>query len=371
MKLEISTEKLKKAVLKLKNSLPDVALTQITEHILFSIKDSVLTLKATNNQIAIIWITQIEKSDLDFSFTIQGETLCSLVSSFTQDKITFEFNPETKDITISCGKYVLEASSGAVSNYPVINIPEKLNEVKLPENFLDMLKSVYFSISNDGTKPDLNSMCIDLNKDSSEKISLMSTDRVRLSCANAKIDFDKDKTNRFIVPKSSVAEIIKLAPQYLLFSPEDSSVVYFKCENETGTYIFRSVLTNYAYPDIYAYLSNSFKEQHYVKANKTELINTLKRIRLTTDRTNKIGKLEFKKDNAIVSSFNSANKSKEEVTLTYESIENIPEDFNINIDYILEYLNQETENNINFKIVNKKCAIFDKDGYRHVLSINS
>ena len=369
MKLEINNEKLKRAVLKLRNSLPDVSVNPILEHILFEVKDSVLTLKSTNNLVSIIWTTPIDIKE-NFSFTIHGETLCGLVSSFKQDTVIFDYNPETRDVTLSYGKYILEAVSGNTSNYPVIDIPEKLKEFKLPNNFLTMLKSVYFSISNDATKPDLNSLCIDINKDSSGKFSLVSTDRIRLSCASTNTEFDKSKAIRFILPKSSVSEIIKMEPTLLLYD-ENLSFIYFKIEGEQETYFLRSVLTNFIYPDIYAYLNNPYKDEQTIKVNKNDLITSLKRIRLTTEKTNKIGTLEFKEDKAVVSSLNSMNKSKEEISLILESIEKKPNNFNMNIDHVLEYLSQEIADTVNFRVIDNKCIIFDKENYRHVLSINS
>ena len=366
MQLEISREQLKRAVSKLNNALSKTVLNALLEHILFEVKNKTLTLKTTDSQVCVIWETSVSCTDT-FSFTLPGETLCSLVSSLEGEKVTFDYNPETKDVILTCGKYTLETISGNTENYPKLEIPVDLKEVFLPPNFDTLLESVYFSISGDSVKPDLNSLCIDVNKDSSEKINLVSTDRVRLSYASAKTA--PGKHVRFVMPKSSVSKLLKLDPKVLMYD-DAATKVYFKNETETEKYFFISVLTNCVYPDIYAYLNIDFKENESVLIKRHELIRLLKRISLTTENT-KLGFFEFKDKKAVISSVGSAtNKSKEEVSLEFKNVDMTLNNFTINLSFLLEYLTQEVEDTVSFNIVHGKCIIFDKENYRHVLSIS-
>ena len=226
-----------------------------------------------------------------------------------------------------------------------------------------MLKSVYFSISTDLTKPDLSSLCFDLNKNGSKKLNLVSTDRVRLSCVST--DINLEDTKRFVVPRVSIAEIIKFEPTVMLINKDTDNKLYFKSENNFGILYFSTVLTNSEYPDIYAYLTNPFDEAKKISLDKSEFIKALKRIRLTRGE-NKEGTLDLSENKVIVSTTDSRNKAKECIKATTESLGN----FSFNVDYVLEYLNQEIDSKIDFKLLENKCIIFDKPSYRHVLSIN-
>lgn len=363
MKFEIHKEKLKDALSKLRNSLAVGAVNPVLEHFFFDVTNNILTLKSTNIQVTTIWKTKIE-SDENFSFTLPGLILSSLVSSLENDIVFIEYASTTKDVTLTCGKYTWESTSGEVVNYPQINIPSDLKEIKLPANFTSMLKTVFFSISNDITKPDLNSLCIDINKDSSGKLSLISTDRVRLSCASDPIEFEEHK--QFIVPRSTVTEIIKLEPTSLMYG-EDKKSIYFKSTDASGTFILRSSLTNAKYPDINAYLDDSF-EVNPIKFNKNELVKALKRIKVTSDKVDKVGTIEFTKDKATISTLGPTSKSKEEVPVDLGSSD-IPNPFNIKLDLMLDYLNQEVDDKVYIKIIKGMCLVFDKDNYRHVMSI--
>ena len=366
MKFTIHKEKLKDASSKLRSCLASGSLNPILEHFYFELENNLLTVKSTNISLSMIWETKVD-GEGEFSFTLPGSTLDSLVSSLEQEDIVFNYNPSTKDVHMKCGKYEWEAASGDTSDYPSLNLPDELEEITLSENFQSLLKKVYFSISGDVSKPDLNSLCIDVNRENSNKINLISTDRIRLSCASTPSDFKENL--RFVIPKNSVGEIIKIEPSKMLFD-SDMKAVYFKEEGLSGTFIVKTVLTNASYPDIYAYLNNDFQEKP-VSVNKSELIKALKRVRLTSDKLQKVGTIEFYNSKATISSLGPSSKSKEEVEVDMSNLDSDPNPFNVKLDLMLEYLNQEDEDVVNFKVIDSKCLVFDKDNYRHVLSIEN
>ena len=365
MELIINRGKIKEAISKMRSNLDTTGVKPILKHFLFEIKNKNLYLKASNGVISTTWVTPVDTKD-NFSFTMLGETIGGLVSSLDKDDITFTFNPETDDLVLKCGRYKWEGLSGNINSFPKIDLPEDLEEIPLPEGFHYMLRKVFFSISKDTEKADLNSLCIDINKDSSGNLSLVSTDRIRLSYATADLSNYQGSHLRFVIPKSSVAELIKLEPNKLMYNNEMKKA-YFKNEGPAGTYIFQTVLTYAEYPDIYVYLDQEF-DQEPVVFNKNDLTKVLKRVKLTTDRTSREGKFEFNKDEVILTSLNSSNKSREIISAKFKKI---PKEFKVNLDYMHEYLGLDSDEVVSVKVVEDKCLVFDKEGYRHVLSIHS
>jgi len=366
MKLEIFKNQLKEITTVLKNSLSSGgSIKPIYEHFLFEIKDKVLTVKATDTNVASIFCCPVENED-NFSFTLHGATLSSLLSSLDESNIILEYNEATNDVKLSCGKYHLDASSEDPMEFPALTIPSSLKSVDLPRNFISMLKSVSFSIGADISKKDLNSLCMDINKDNSGKLSLVTTDRIRLSYSSTLID--ETESSRFVIPLNSVKEIEKFEPRQMMYG-EDKQRIYFTKETSSGVYTFQTVLTNAVYPDIYTYITEEYSEAKVIKLKRRDLVRVLKRVGLTSDKQNKSGTVDFGNDIMTLSALSNSNKSKEEINM--EAPEGTPSSFSINIGFIMDYLNQETRDVIDIKVIDNSCLIFDKDNYRHVLAVNN
>jgi len=365
MRLEINKDNLKEIVSMLRNSLSKGGIKPIFEHFLFEIENKKLTIKATDTRMASIFSCDVTSED-NFAFTLHGSTLASLLATLDGDLLVFEYDSANEDVKMTCGNYSLDASSANPLDFPSIQLPEELKEISLPKDFVGMLKSVSFSIGADISKKDLNSLCMDINKDNSGNISLVSTDRIRLSYSSTPTE-EKD-TARFVIPRSSVTEIEKFEPETMLYGP-DKQRIYFRKKTSAGTYIFQTVLTNAVYPDIYTYLTDDFGAGKIITMKRRDILRVLKRIRLTSDKLNKSGTVDFGNGAMVLSALSASNKSKESIEM--EALEGNPDSFSINIDYVMDYLNQETDDSINIKVIENSCLVFDKDNYRHVLAVNS
>lgn len=366
MRLELYRDNLKEIVTVLRSSLSKGGVKPIFEHFLFDVKDKKLTIKATDTKVASIFSCNVESTG-DFTFTLNGSTLASLLSTLDEDLIVFDYNNSTNDVKLTCGKYKLDASSCDVAEFPNISIPKNLKTIKLPDSFTNMLKSVSFSIGDDISKKDLNSLCMDINKDNSGNLALVSTDRIRLSFSSAKMEDCQDAV-RFIIPKNSVEEIERFEPTHMMYGP-DKQRVYFTKDTSSGNFIFQTVLTNVVYPDIYTYLTEDFGDGKVIKMKRRDMLRVLKRIRLTSDRQNKSGTLDFSETSMTLSALSASNKSKEEIEI--QTPRGTPDSFSINIDFVMDYLNQETAEDIDIKVIGNSCLVFDKENYRHVLAVNS
>lgn len=361
MNFTIHKEKLKDGLDKIKQSLSVGAINPILEHFLFEVKNQILTVKASNIQTSSIWQTSIE-SNQSFSFSLPGNTLISLVSSLENTNIEFSYNLSTQDVTLKCNKYTWDCSSGSIENFPRIDIPENILEYDLPVNFSNYLKKVYFSISGDSSKQDLNSLSFEITKDS---LKLTSTDRFRLSYL--KLDFKADHDLNLVIGKDFVNDIIKFEPNIIFYEKDPNpKFILFKKEIPSGTFITKIILNSIKYPDISAYINNTFEESEFT-VKRSELISSLKRNKISSDKSEKIASFEISKNKILLSGFGNSSKSKEEVSVINKS--DLNKNFNVKVDLLLDYLSQDESENISFKVMDKMCLVFDKKNYRHVLSI--
>ncbi len=363
MNLNLNRDQLKKCLSILRNTLGDSKMNVLLEHFLFEVENGKLTIKSTNFQTASVWTVNTEVTE-NFSFTVPGNILIGLISSLGTEEISLEYDPKNLNIKLIAGSYEWETVSGNISDFPVIEIPPVLKEIKLPQNFSSLLKNVSFAISDDSKQIDMNSLCMDINKNSNKGLKLIATDRIRLSCANSEIE--TEEVLQFIIPKNSVLELIKLEPKVLLYNEEDTNKIYFKSQFDFGgELIFLTSLTNAKYPDIYAYLNDTFSEAKMASVNRNSFIDSLKRVKLISDKTKRVGSFKIDNSKMIISSLNNLNKCKESLSIESE----LKSSFECNIDFILDYLLTEVESKVNFKYIEKKCVIFDKENYRYVLSI--
>lgn len=361
MNFTIHKEKLKDGLDKIKQSLSVGAVNPILEHFLFEVKNNHLTVKTTNIQTSSIWQTNVECKD-SFSFSLPGNTLLSLVSSLENTSIEFNYNSNTKDVTLKCNKYTWDCSSGSIENFPKIDIPENVIENDLPVNFSNSLKKVYFSISSDSSKQDLSSLSFEINTDC---LKLISTDRFRLSYL--KLDFNSENNLHLVICKDFVNDIIKFDPNKIFYEKDPNpKFVLFKKEIPSGTFITKIILNSIKYPDITAYINNTFEDAEYA-VKRSELISSLKRNKISSDKTEKIASFEILKNKITLSGFGNSSKSNEEIAVVNKS--DLNKNFSVKVDLLLDYLTQDESENICFKVIDKMCLVFDKKNYRHVLSI--
>jgi DNA polymerase-3 subunit beta len=359
----IHKEKLKDGLDKIKQSLSVGAVNPILEHFLFEVKNQILTVKTTDIQTSSIWQTTVESKD-SFSFSLPGNTFISLVSSLENTNIEFNYNSGTQDVTLKCNKYTWDCSSGNIENFPKIDIPENVIEYDLPVNFSNFLKKVYFSIGGDNSKQDLNSLSFEIDKESNS-LKLISTDRFRLSYL--KLDFDPLDNLSLVIGKDYVNDIIKFEPNKIFYeNDQNPKFVLFKKEIPSGTFITKIILNSIKYPDISAYINNSFEESEF-SIKRSDLISSLKRNKISSDKSEKIASFEISKNKIILSGFGNSSKSKEELTVINK--DDVDKSFNVKVDLLLDYLSQDESENISFKVIDKMCLVFDKKNYRHVLSI--
>jgi len=362
MVFNIRRDNLKGAVLLLRSVLEKDDNNPLYLHFLFELKDKKIKVTSTNGRYSLIWERDVDSYE-EVKFTIPGITLGNLVATLDSDIVSFNYNEKTKDVKLTCGTYVWETASGVVADFPIVSIPSSLKEILLPRRFNSMLKDVFFSISDDKDKVDCNSLCIDLC-DKENKISLYSTDRHRLSLSHC--EYEIDTPFRFLIRKKAVSKIMKLEPTTMCFSQsKDINSVYFKKEDEMGSFVLQTVLTDALFPEIHSYLGNAYSDAQILTIpHKSNFVRICKRMRLTTDPIKKECVLSIKDNELSLISGGDYNKSLD----VFEVKSNITKSFQLNLDYLLEYLNLELNEEISLKVA-ATCVIFNKRDYRHFLAM--
>lgn len=203
MKIECSTEKIKKALLIVERITGKNLTLPVLESILFIAKDKILILRSTNLSLGIeIKIpAKIEKEGV---VAIKGSTLSSLFSILKEDNfITLELINENLLVKTKTNTILLKSVS--YEDFPTIPVVEG-DKILIPsKKFIDGLKSVYYSASVSEIKPEIGSVYIYPDE---SFLFFVSTDSFRL--AEKKIKLKQNLSfSGVLIPFKNTIEIIK------------------------------------------------------------------------------------------------------------------------------------------------------------------
>lgn len=156
---------------------------------------------------------------LEITGAVQATELYQLLKKLKQEEITLEVSEN--EILITSGKTKAGLTLQTEIKLPLSEVERKSKWKTLPEGFKDALKFVYTSCSRDMSKPVLT--CVHV----SEKGFVEACDNYRVARWNLGAEFP---TGTFLIPQSSVVELLKLEPVKVAL---DGGWVHFVTEDKT------------------------------------------------------------------------------------------------------------------------------------------
>jgi DNA polymerase III sliding clamp (beta) subunit (PCNA family) len=120
MELKISSKSLRSAMNIVKRALPKLVLQKERGHVLFKIKDNILTASATNNDARAYVKVDIASTGQDVAFTADPKVLDKILSKISIPDITLDYNLE--DLTLKIYTNENKKSFTTIQSFP----PEKM-----------------------------------------------------------------------------------------------------------------------------------------------------------------------------------------------------------------------------------------------------
>lgn len=234
---------------------------------LLSAQDKALCLISTNLEMALE-ITIPSKIEKEGKIAVPAKIFSNLLSSLSDDNLNFESKNDSLVITTSI-------SSTTIKGYPIDDFPiiPKTKEQKSFTvsvfDFINGLRSVYYSSALSDTKPELNSVFVYSFK--STPMTFVATDSFRLAEKNIPYNFS-DNPN-FLIPYKSVVEILRVFEDQegdLKIILDDNNIVLV-CNNIK----FTSRLTGGVFPDYKQIMPVKFVSTATIHRKQfTELLRT-------------------------------------------------------------------------------------------------
>ena len=282
MKLECSKESLVDSIgVAEKTTGKNLTLPVLGCLLLEATDDNILKIRATNIDLGIE-LTVKAKVEEAGSVVVPGNILLSVISSmYDSSAITLALEDMNLNVSTPRSKTVIKALP--TEDFPTLPEPGT-DDVSFSINTFEFLKgmqTVWYSASTTTIKQELSSVYIYTYD---KKIYFVATDSFRLG---EKILSTKQTSNfePILIPIKNVVEIIKVFEYLGDIDVEvmlNSNQIVFKAENVYLT----SRLIDGSFPDYKQILPKEFSTEVIVL--KQDLINTLKKINIFSDKSNQV-----------------------------------------------------------------------------------
>jgi len=281
MKVECLKENLVESISVVEKSVGKNLNLPVLGCILIEAKGSNLKLKATNLDLGVE-INISAKIIKEGTVAVSGSVFYNVINSiYSGNSILLTTESDNLLITTPTSKTLVK--SIPFEDFPLLPKVESKNSFTIPsEDFVKGLNSVWFSSSHSSIKPELASVYISINN---KKITFAATDSFRLSektLINKKVpDFDP-----LLIPITNIPQIIKVL-EYL--GSGEITVTFTANQISFGTdnvYI-TSRLIDGVYPDYRQIIPK--KATTKIIILKQDLINSLKKINIFSDKFNQVG----------------------------------------------------------------------------------
>src|SRR5258708_23365280 len=217
MKIVCQKGVLSKAVSLAQNAVSSKSTLPILNNLLFETHSKGLEILGTDLEIGLRCQVEVEMVKPG-SITIPAKKLSDILREIPDADVEISVEEGTR-ISIKCGKSLFKVMGLSRDDFP--NLPEFKNEkgVELKDKtFLEMIKKVIFSVSNDETRYVLNGALLAID---GKEAKMVSTDGHRLSFIRQTLEKSKDK-NTAILPTKALNELLKI-----LDGSEDLIKIFF------------------------------------------------------------------------------------------------------------------------------------------------
>lgn len=334
MKFVIKKEDLYNGIKIVENATSTRALQPVLLNILIETVDSnTIKLIATDLDLTIVTIVDAQV-EVEGKITLPSKTLNEIVSKLGNKLITFEKEPDSSIVNITCQNSKFDIIGISANEFP----PEVYNfDLKEEESFeieikplTKAAKKAGFAAANYETSNLLSGIVCDI---SGQTLEIASTDGNRLARVREIVKNSDDKARQLIIPSRTMNEFNKISS----YIDEDSIKIY----TEKTKIVFKSSKTTMIsrlldgqFPK-YNQLIPSESPKNAV-INISELISALERVAIMVNDKTSIVKMEFS-DNVLklMADTPDSGKSEEELNIDY-TLEPLVIAFNYK--YVLEAL---------------------------------
>ena len=367
MKLTIKKDILLDALNKVSKAISTKNLIPVLAGIKFDLKKKKLTLTASDNDITIQTVININndediKVEKEGSIIIQGKYILDIVRKLPDKYINIEVVDELK-ILIYTENSEFNLNGISEEEYPNINLDESKTKTLIKNSvFKSIVNQTAFASSNEETKPVLTGINFNIVGDILE---CNSTDSYRLARKVVKLDKTTDENYNIVIPSHNIIEFSRILDEDLDENIEmhiSGNKVLFIYKNIK----FQSRLINGTYPNTSNLIPN--EEFLIISSKLTDLYNVIDRASiLTSDKEKNTVTLET---NGNILTLKSSSQEIGRVEEKMEITKNNDEDIRISFSakYMMEALKSFSTETVEIHFVGEVKPILVKSSEDETLT---
>lgn len=347
MELKINSKVLEKHLSKIIPAVPTRTPMPVLENFLFDVKDGLLTVTATDLEIALKSSINVP-SDENLKIVVPARLLYDVIRNLGDVQITFKTEPNSKlTLTTETGKYNLSYSSP--EDFP--EIPSVTKEKEIAFSGSDLKKAIEqtsFAMSKEDMRPAMTGTLFEFSDDG---LRFVTTDGHRLvKYINKNIKFKKDEQH--IVPERAISVLGKLLGEtdVKIYISKTHAAFNF------GDLEFITRLIGEKYPAYNSVIP--LENEKILKVKTNDLLSTIKRMMLFSTSNSKQVKFSLKENLLEVSAedIDHGSNAKENVYCDYKGE---PMDIGFNTAYVNDILSHVNDDETIFKLHSptKACIV--------------
>ncbi len=249
----------------------------ILEDFLFEINGNELRISATDLETSMSSSIVIESKDKG-KIAIPARILVDALKTLPEQPLSFKVDEKTYAVEVSTdnGKFKISGENG--DDFPRIPVPENVTGLSMPSGGLQRaINKTLFAVSNDELRPAMTGVYFQLETDG---LTFVGTDAHKL-VRYKRMDVVSAESASFIVPRKALS-LLKSA------LPAEETPVGISFNNSNAFFRFNQVdlicrLIDARYPDYNAVIPR--ENPNTLMVNRAELLNTLKRVMIFSNKT--------------------------------------------------------------------------------------
>lgn len=325
---------------------------------------SELTLLATDLEIQISTKVPNEGAKQDFSITVSAKKLQDICRAFSEDTL-INFEKDDSKIQVKAGKSRFSLQTLPAEDFPRLSVAsEYTNKIDMPQTVLkNLLNRVQYAMAQQDIRYYLNGLLFIAEPG---KIKVVATDGHRLAMVAQDLTDDLNTTvQEVILPRKSVLELVKL-----LADVDDPVSIEFATNQVKFTFADIVMITKIVegkFPDYNKVIPVNYQNMFTLERNT--LLHALQRASiLSSEKFSGVRLVLTQNSIRILCSNNEQEEAQEELEIDYMGM---PLDIGFNVRYLLDVLNNLTENEIvcSFGDVNSSALITlpNNDDFKYVV----
>ncbi|MCF6269057.1 MAG: DNA polymerase III subunit beta [Melioribacteraceae bacterium] len=353
MEFKVNSKELEKLLTKIIPAVPTRTPMPILENFLFEIKESSLTIIATDLEISMKSSINIV-AEKDISIVVPARLTHDILKSFGDTTVNFEITDNHKiNLTTDNGEYSISYLSA--EEYPEIpNFPteaDDINEISI--NGLDLkhaFDTTSFAMSKEEMRPSMMGTLLEFEEDG---LRFVATDGHRLANLQKK-NIIAEIDDKYVVPEKAISVLQKILDEKEIKMFMSNTHISFKLNDIE----LITRLIGQKYPEYRSVIP--LENEYDLKIKTKELLNAIKRMMLfsTTSSTRRV-KFSITESNLEISAedIDMGNFGKENIMCEYNGT---PIDIGFNSQYVndvLSHLVNEEEIILKLHSANKAVII--------------